>query len=99
MLDSIEREINGLGDGDSNKNLATEEARVTEDDGEIPETSQSVVEEDDSLMQLINEKAAIVDQGEALEDFAQENNINRGKFINQQLKPFPNAIELSDFEI
>ena len=37
--------------------------------------------------------------GAALEDFAEENDINRGKFINQQLKPFPVAIELADPEV
>ena len=55
--------------------------------------------EDDSLLQLVNEKAQMENVGAALEDFAEENDINRGKFINQQLKPFPVAIELADPEV
>ena len=78
MLDSLQREINVLGTGESNKLFDIEDG-----DQMFPETSQSIGEEEDSLMQLINEKAAIEDQGEALEDFAEENNINRGKFLNQ----------------
>lgn len=50
-------------------------------------------------MQMVNEKAAMEDVGTALEDFAEENKINRGKFINQQLKPFPNSVELPDSEV
>ena len=66
----------------------------------FPMTDQSnLMSEDDSLMQMVNEKAAMEDVGTALEDFAEENKINRGKFINQQLKPFPNSVELPDSEV
>ena len=37
----------------------------------------------DSIMQMINDKVGQVDEGAALEDYAEEHSINRAKFMAQ----------------
>ena len=67
-------------DGFSKKDTQGQDMFPTTDQSRL--MSEDDDDEDDSLLQLVNEKAQMENVGAALEDFAEENEINRAKFIN-----------------